>query len=336
LLTCNFQLTVERVKKALEGLDAYLLVANSRGINVWCAATGGHLTAHDVVSVLKTSGIEDLVVHRNVILPQLAATGIEVEVVREKTGWAAVWGPVDAADIPDFLENGRKATAQMRKVEFPWSARLETAVSWAFPMSLLVLLGLPWWGKKIIPFLGLVWALAFLIFFSFPLYQNVLRGAASQARLRQLGVALSFWCLTMAAPVYFGWSAESFAWGPAVRWGVASLIVCLVLCVDLMGSTPLYKSSTHEDRHLEITLDGDSCTGVGACEEVCPTNVFDVDGSAELARVELCVQCGACIVQCPMDALFFMSPEGTVVTPDTVRRYKLNLLGKRAIRLERE
>ena len=66
LLTCNFGLTVERIKRVLEGLDVYLLVANSRGVNVWCAATGGLMTDHDVVSVLKTSGIEKFVDHRRV------------------------------------------------------------------------------------------------------------------------------------------------------------------------------------------------------------------------------------------------------------------------------
>jgi len=68
-LTCNYHLTLERVKRALEGIDCYLLVSNSRGVNVWCAATGGLFTNHDVVSVLKTSGIEELVDQRIVVLP---------------------------------------------------------------------------------------------------------------------------------------------------------------------------------------------------------------------------------------------------------------------------
>ena len=67
-------------------MDVFLLVSNSRGVNVWCSATGGLFTNHDVISVLKTSGIEKLVDHRNVILPQLAATGIESNVIRKKTG----------------------------------------------------------------------------------------------------------------------------------------------------------------------------------------------------------------------------------------------------------
>jgi NAD-dependent dihydropyrimidine dehydrogenase PreA subunit len=328
---------VQRVKKALEGIDAYLLVANSRGINVWCAATGGLLTNHDVISVLKTSGIHDLVDHRRVILPQLAATGIEGKVVHEKTGWNTVWGPVDAAYIPVFLRSGSGKTAEMSTVEFNWPARLETAVSWAFPMTLLVLIGLPLWGKRLIPFLGLIWVLALLIFGSFPLYGRLLRSGTKSGRLRQLVVALVFWGLAMAALVWYWRSAGTFSWGSIGRWGIATLIVCLILCVDLMGSTPVYKSGTHEDRRLRIALDTDLCEGVGACEDVCPTDVFDVDrvhGSATLSRAEFCVQCGACIVQCPLDALCFVSPEGAVVKPDTVRKYKLNLMGKRAVRLE--
>jgi CO dehydrogenase/acetyl-CoA synthase gamma subunit (corrinoid Fe-S protein) len=119
LLTCNFRLTVERVKHALEGLDVYFLVANSRGVNVWCAATGGLLTNHDVVSVLKTSGIELLVDHRQLILPQLAATGIEGKIIHKKAGWRVVWGPIDATAIPAFLSSGLVKTAEMRTVSFP-------------------------------------------------------------------------------------------------------------------------------------------------------------------------------------------------------------------------
>lgn len=64
ILTCNYCLTVERVRRAPKGVNAYLLVANSRGVNVWCAAAGGLLTSHSVISALKTSGIGELVDHR--------------------------------------------------------------------------------------------------------------------------------------------------------------------------------------------------------------------------------------------------------------------------------
>ena len=78
LVTCNFELTVRKVVQTLErdGVSAWLLVAPTKGINVWGAAGGGHFTADTVVSIINTSGIEELVDHRRIILPQLAAAGV--------------------------------------------------------------------------------------------------------------------------------------------------------------------------------------------------------------------------------------------------------------------
>ena len=77
LLTGNYTLTIRRLRDVLCGDDAWLLCANSKGINVWCAAGGGHLTHHDVISVLRTSRIDEYVDHRELVLPQLCATGVE-------------------------------------------------------------------------------------------------------------------------------------------------------------------------------------------------------------------------------------------------------------------
>jgi NAD-dependent dihydropyrimidine dehydrogenase PreA subunit len=235
------------------------------------------------------------------------------------------------------LDKGLEKTPEMRAVKFRWPARLETAVSWASPLTFATLLGLPWWREELFVFIGVIWVLACLIFLSFPLYRDRLRGRADSALWRQLGVALVFWLLAMAGLGLSGLFGDTASWGSAARWGIAVLVVCLVLSVDLMGSTPIYKSGTHDDRRLRIALDSDRCEGIGSCEDVCPTNVFEVDrkeGSARLERDERCVQCGACIVQCPLDALSFVSPDGAVVTPETVRKFKLNLMGKRAVKLE--
>jgi NAD-dependent dihydropyrimidine dehydrogenase PreA subunit len=339
LLTGNFRLTVERVLRALEGIDAYLLVANSRGINVWCAATGGHLTNHDVVSVLKTSGIGNLVDHRQAILPQLAATGIEGKIIQHKTGWSIIWGPVYASSIPRFLDGGLEKTPEMRTVRFAWPQRLEMAVAWAFPISILSLLILPFWKDGVLPLVGFIWGAAFLIFLSFPLYQGRLHKTEKNVGFiffdfGKRGVPLFLWFFFMLGLVGYSILAGDLSWGLVFRWGFSSLIVLLILGLDLMGSTPNYKSGLHDDRLLCIELDAERCKGADFCEQVCPTNVFRVDQDqqlAYLARVEQCVQCGACIVQCPFDALSFRSPKGDVVTPDTIRRFKLNLLGKRKV-----
>jgi NAD-dependent dihydropyrimidine dehydrogenase PreA subunit len=344
LLTCNFGLTVARVVRALAGIDAYLLVANSRGVNVWCAATGGMLTNHDVISVLKTSGIEDLVDHRQVILPQLAATGIDGRLIHEKTGWRVEWGPVDATSIPQFLAGGMEKTVEMRTVRFPWPQRLEMAVAWAFPMSLLALLVFPIWREGVLPLVGFVWAWSLLVFLSFPLYQRFLPRTGRNVGFvffdfGQRCFPLLLWGLLMLALAVYTMLAGEFSWALLCRWGVASLIVVLILALDMMGSTPVYKSGLHEDRLMRIVLDAERCKGAGFCEQVCPTNVIEVDHHRRLAalpRTEQCVQCGACIVQCPFDALFFRSPDGELVAPDTVRTFKLNMLGERKVGIRSE
>jgi NAD-dependent dihydropyrimidine dehydrogenase PreA subunit len=339
LLTCNFRLTVARVRRALRGVDAYLLVANSRGVNVWCAATGGLLTDHDVVSVLKTSGIEAAVDHRQLILPQLAATGIETRAVRERTGWRVVWGPVAAEDIPAFLGSGLEATSAMRSVCFRWPQRLEMAVSWAAPISLgSGLLAAPFWGWSVLWLVGLIWALSLVIFIFFPVYEGRLRKSSAKRfgfvffDFGRFGFPLLLWVLFLAGLVALAALLGNLSGAFLVPWAIASLAVLLILTIDLAGSTPLYKSGLHEDRRLRIELDEELCKGAALCERVCPTRVFEIDTEhrmATLPRAHSCVQCGACIVQCPFDALLFRSESGGTVPPETVRRFKLDLIGRR-------
>lgn len=339
LLTCNFRLTVERVRRALRGRDVWLLVANSHGVNVWCAATGGLLTDHDVVSVLKTSGIEDFVEHRQLILPQLAATGVEARIIGRKTGWQVVWGPADVADAPEFLRRGQQANRGMRTVRFPLRQRLEMAAAWAFPLSLLALLVWPFWREAVLPVIASTWVLSVAIFATFALCRRRLQTEQTRAGLARFdfgprALVLAVWVLFLLGVVACGALVGELDWSMVFRWGIASLAIVLILGLDLTGSTPVYKSGLHEDRRLQIVLDTERCQGVGICERVCPVDVFEVDHqrkTATLPRAEQCVQCGACIVQCPVDALAFHSRAGDVIPASTVRRFKLNLLGRRLV-----
>lgn len=339
LLTGNFQLTVARVERALAGIDAYLLVANSRGVNVWCAATGGLLSNHDVVSVLKTSGIDRRVDHRHVILPQLAATGIERSVIETQTGWRILWGPVEAQSIPSFLNNSRRTTAAMRQVTFPWRERLEMAVAWAFPISLLALVVAPFWPGALTPIAALVWGSSLLMYLAFPLYEGQLQASGDKhgvvSAIAERAPPLAVWALFVLLFAAGAGFAGELSIASIARWGVVSLVVFMLIGIDLMGSTPVYKSGLHSDRWLRITLDESRCRGAGFCEQVCPTAVFEMDSDRRVVTLPnspRCVQCGACVVQCPFDALFFESPGGDVIAPETLRRTKLNLLGQRSVR----
>jgi len=337
-LTCNFHLTVLRVKRALRGLDAYLLVANSKGINVWCASIGGHLTNHSVISVLKTSGIEEQVSHRKLIVPQLAATGIETKVISQKTGWHLIWGPVYAEDIPAFLENHKRKTEAMRQVRFPLVQRIEMSAAWAFPISFVTALILwPFWSVLVVPVTLMIWGLAFFIFLAFPLYVKLLNNKGKRIGFIVFdfgrgGFQLILWGLLLLAIVSVAFLTHRLQSDFILRWGFLSLVIVLLLSMDLMGSTPVFKSGLHEDRLFRVEVDEDKCRGAAYCELVCPRNCFLVDKSVHKARMpnsEKCVQCGACIVQCPYDALRFVTPDGQSISPETTRKYKLNLMGKR-------
>lgn len=344
-VTGNFGLTVRRVTRALRGIDAYLLVANSRGINVWCAAAGGHFTTDGVVSVLKTSGIGDLVDHRRLVLPQLGATGIERKVLEERTGWRAVFGPVYAEDIPAYLGNHYRKPERMRTVRFDPAQRLEMAVMWAFPISIIPLIPLLiWWRGLALPFLAVVWAMALLIFLGFPWIPSravVSAGHPLPAWTRYLIVfdprsqkVLVVWAMLVAGLIAYGRLAADWHWTAIMGWGLASLAVALLMSLDLAGSTPIYKSGLHEDRLLRVELDLDRCEGRAICEQVCPRNCYEIDSKLHKAVIlheSECVQCGACIVQCPEDALAFVDPTGQRIPPEQIRKYKLNLAGERAV-----
>ncbi|GBE19155.1 corrinoid/iron-sulfur protein large subunit [archaeon BMS3Abin16] len=344
-LTCNYHLTVERVKKCLHGIDCYLLVANSRGINVWCASAGGYFTNHSVISILKTSGIEGLVDHRTVVLPQLAATGVEAGVIQEKTGWKVIWGPVYAKDIPAYVKTKFKKTRAMREVRFPTVQRVEMAVMWAFPFSAVAgLITLTFWRELFLPLTGLIWALPLSIFLSFPLYSKRLNQKKKMTGFNKYTVLFDFspiplllWGVFIGFLTLSSILTNTFTWGYIFRWGLISFIIVLLISIDLMGSTPVYKSGLHEDRFLKVVLDEKRCKGAGFCEQVCPRNCYEVDRNRHIATMpgaDRCVQCGACIVQCPFDALYFKSPKDEIIPPETIRRFKLNLIGKRLVKVE--
>ncbi len=336
-LTCNYLLTLERVKRALKGIDAYLLVANSRGINIWCASAGGQFTNHEVISAITVSGIEEFVDHKNVILPQLSATGVEAKVIQKKTGWRVKWGPVYAKDIPLFIENNCKKTPEMREVRFPWTDRVEMAVFFAFPLSIiLALIVLPFLPSSILPLIVLVWGLSFLILLSFPLYSRWLRPEGKSTDfIRRTGFPILLWGVFIIGLIIYRAAIGDFTWGFIVQWGVIPLVTVLLLSIDLAGISPTYKAALHEE--LKIALDEKKCKGAAFCEKVCPRDCYEVDSTRHIAtmpRSDRCVQCGACIIQCPFDALYFKTPKDEIIPPETIRRFKLNLTSKRLVKVE--
>jgi hypothetical protein len=152
LVTGNFDLTVRRLTSALDGLmAAWVLVVDSAGINVWCAAGGGFLNAERVIGAIQQCHLDEFVSHRRLILPQLCANGVAGWKIAEVTGWHVEWGPIWAEDIPEYLDTEEKSDA-MRTIEFPIRDRLEmTTVTLGF-YGLLVLIPIAiFWRSLLLP-----------------------------------------------------------------------------------------------------------------------------------------------------------------------------------------
>jgi hypothetical protein len=148
LVTANYKLTFDTLRKELKGIDAWLLVLDTRGINVWCAAGKGTFSTEELVNRVRLAGLEKVVSHRELVVPQLGATGVAGYRVNKICGFKIVWGPIKAGDIRSFLENEKKATDSMRRITFTIGERLvlipvELAemvkpTFWAFVLSFLV------------------------------------------------------------------------------------------------------------------------------------------------------------------------------------------------------
>jgi len=119
LVTANYKMSFDRLRKALPGRNAWILVLDTKGINVWCAAGKGTFGTEELVTRIGSSGLERVVSNREVILPQLSAPGVAAHQVRKFSGFKAIFGPIRAEDLPAFLDNGMKATAEMRFKSFP-------------------------------------------------------------------------------------------------------------------------------------------------------------------------------------------------------------------------
>ncbi len=118
LVTANFKLSFDHLRKELSNINAWILVLDTKGINVWCAAGKGTFSTNELVKRIKTSSLEKIVDHKRVIVPQLGATGVSARDVKKQSGFRVVYGPVRAKDIPAFLKNNNTADKTMRQVTF--------------------------------------------------------------------------------------------------------------------------------------------------------------------------------------------------------------------------
>lgn len=121
-VTSNYTLSFDALRSSLNGLDCYILVLDTKGVNVWCAAGKRTFGTDELVRRIEATSLSSLVNHRKLILPQLGAPGIAAHEIKKRTGFKVEYGPVRAKDLPEYLKN-HKATPEMRIVKFPFKDR---------------------------------------------------------------------------------------------------------------------------------------------------------------------------------------------------------------------
>ena len=217
-VSANYKLSFDHLRAALHGRSGWILVLDTDGINVWCAAGKGTFGTEELVRRVEASCLNEVVEHRRLIVPQLGATGVAAHRVEQKSGFRVVYGPVRATDIPAFLDAGCRATPEMRRVRFDLKDRAVVT-----PLEMVV------WGKWVLPIvLALVllkqfW-LAGTLFSAFlagvflaPVLLPLLPGRAFSVKGMVLGVVVGL------APAWLCWQAGNAALG----------VACLLLSVSV-------------------------------------------------------------------------------------------------------
>jgi len=133
LVSANYKLTFDTLRKNLSGLNCWLLILDTKAVNVWCAAGKGTFGTAELVNRIEATGLSKVVGHRKLLLPQLGAPGVSAHEVAKLTGFSVTYGPVRASDIKEFISSGYKATKEMRTVKFTmWDRLVLTPVELEF------------------------------------------------------------------------------------------------------------------------------------------------------------------------------------------------------------
>ena len=230
LVTANYKLSFDVLRRELTGQNVFVLVLETLGINVWCAAGKGTFGTDELCRQIGSVGLERHVSHRRVILPQLGAPGVAAHEVRKRTGFRVLYGPVEARDIPQFLESGRKATAAMRQKHFPMRER--TAL---VPMELVPSL------KYGVPLAILLALVAGLLGPSAGFAENL----ATHGSVAALSMVLAIVCGAVLTPMLLPWV-------PGRAFALKGALVALALGTPLLVGSSIWLTHTTGMRWIDV------------------------------------------------------------------------------------
>lgn len=243
LVTANYKLSFDALRKELTGLSAWILAVDTRGINVWCAAGKGTFSTEEIAFQVKAMHLAEIVSHRELILPQLAAAGVAAYELKKKCGFKGMFGPILAAQISRFLHNGKQADETMRMVTFTLRERL---------VLVPVEIGLLW------KFLIIALAAIFLLSGISP---DVYSFAASWARGSAAATAtlLALLAGTIATPILLPWVPGRQFWFKGMQVGALTGLAAALLSSarsNIIGSIGLWVWTVVAASYLAMNFTG--------------------------------------------------------------------------------
>ncbi len=261
LVTANYKLSFDTLRQDVDGLDAWLLVVDTRGINVWCAAGKGTFSTQEVVHRVKQIGLAKIVEHRQIILPQLAATGTSARQVKKGCGFEVIWGPVRTADIKAFLAAGKETPARMRQVTFTLKERLvliPVELSFVPKYALWIILGLfvlSGIGSHIFSF-EVAWARGIMT--TAALIGGILAGAVAVPALLPWIPGVAFAVKGALTGLVAGVIVALFFWSQTTLLESLALLFCTsalssFMAMNFTGSTP-YTSPSGVEKEMRRAI----------------------------------------------------------------------------------
>ena len=74
LVSSNYKFTFDVLRKELKGIDVWIMILDTKGINVWCAAGKGTFSTEEIINRMKETKLARVVSSKTLILPQLRST----------------------------------------------------------------------------------------------------------------------------------------------------------------------------------------------------------------------------------------------------------------------
>lgn len=209
VVTANYKMSYDLVRRALQGRNVWLLVLETFGVNVWCAAGKGTFGTDELVARIESTALHRVVSHRRLLLPIMGAVGVAAHQVAQRTGFMVRYATLRADDLPAYLDNGMVTTPQMRELTFTFRERAALV-----PVELV--LALRWiavWG-------GVLGSIAFFT------------GGMAAAVTLLTGYLGSVAAGLVAVPLLLPWlPGRSFS----IKGAVAGLAWCLAWCLAADG-----------------------------------------------------------------------------------------------------